>query len=41
VANGDISRLGPRGAAVNDPLLVQSCRLRSQALFLEVRSEKT
>lgn len=35
MANGDISRLGPRGAAVNDQLLVQCPGLGSQALFLE------
>ena len=33
VANGDISKLSPRGASVNDPLLVQCCGLSSRALF--------
>ena len=41
MANGDISRLSPRGASVNDPLLVQCCWLGSQALFFEVIAEKT
>jgi len=31
----------PRGVPVNDPLLVQCCGSGSQALFLEVITEKT
>jgi hypothetical protein len=41
VANGDISRLSPRGASVNARSWCKCCGFGSQALFLEVITEET